>query len=517
MKRHLPWLLVGLCSIAISLFWWLPKFSASGNPFDEATLLVYPELCLQGKIVYRDFQAYYGPGNIWLLAGVYHGFGLSIWVERIVGLIERILLLVTFGWLALRLQPRASGAVMLALLFVLTPLSLIALAWIPAVLLSLTGLLLASRVRLDSEGSNAAALLSGLAMAFALLFRPDAGPAVLLAAGVFLLAWRANQRWRWLGGFILGNIPMLIHVLIATPRAVWNNLVYYPVFVVREGRVIPWENIQPTIKPLLWLVMALAIANIITGWIAWRRDKGTAGTPLYLAASVLGAALIHQTLQRCDLAHLAMGSLVTFPLGAITVQFWVERWLPWKNRFLQIAVGPAACIAVFAMAAPDYLQKIALPQLREVVTQEASPAKNVISGGRTWPLAPPAAALHTTRVLNYINDHSQPGEKLFVGPGDLRRTYFNDLHLYHLLMPRLVPSGYFLELNPLLTNSETSGIDRQIADSHWVILNEIYDRYHEANRSSELGSEKPNLVLKAQFQEVFRSGPFHVLEKTGSR
>jgi len=514
LKRHLPWLLVGLCSIAISLFWWLPKFTASGNPFDEATLLVYPELCLQGKIVYRDFQAYYGPGNIWLLAGIYHAFGLSIWVERIVGLIERILLLIAFGCLALRLQPKASGTAMLAVLFVLTPLSLIALAWIPAVLLSLTGLLLASRVRLDSEGTNAAAFFSGLAMAFALLFRPDAGPAVLLASAVFLLTWRANQRWRWLGGFILGNIPMLIQVLIATPRAVWNNLVSYPVFVVREGRVIHWENIQPTLKPLLLLAVVLAIANIITGWIAWRRDRGA---PLYLAVSVLGAALIHQTLQRCDLAHLAMGSLVTFPLGAVTVQFWIERWLPWKNRFLQIAVGAAACIALFSIAAPGYLQKIALPQLREVVTQEASHPRNVISGGRSWPLDPPAAAFHTTQLLNYINDHSQPGEKLFVGPSDLRRTYFNDLHFYHLLMPRLVPSGYFLELNPLLTNSETSGIDRQIADSHWVITNEIYDRFHEANRSSELGSEKPNLVLKAQFQEVFHSGPFRVLEKTASK
>ena len=120
-------------------------------------------------------------------------------------------------------------------------------------------------------------------------------------------------------------------------------------------------------------------------------------------------------------------------------------------------------------------------------------------------------------LLSAIEGSTEPGDRIFVGPSDLRRTYFNDLHFYHLLMPRLVPSGYFLELNPLLTNSETSGIDRQIADSQWVITNEIYDRFHEANRSSEFGSEKPNLVLKTQFQEVFRSGPFRVFEKTAAR
>jgi hypothetical protein len=81
-------------------------------------------------------------------------------------------------------------------------------------------------------------------------------------------------------------------------------------------------------------------------------------------------------------------------------------------------------------------------------------------------------------------------------------------------MPRLSPSGYFIELNPLLTNSETSGLDQQITDSRWVILNQIYDRFFEKNRSAEFGSEKPNLVLKARFEEVFHSGPFRVLEQS---
>lgn len=477
-------------------------------------MLIYPELLLQGKVLHRDFQAYYGPANLWLLAGVYHFIGISLVVERIVALVERTMLLTLLGWLALRLTGRATIAVLLAGLLVLTPLSLIALAWIPAVICSLAGLLVAGRVGQGKPGSfHSGAAFSGALMALSLQFRPDAGPAVLLASTIFLLAWQKTDRLRWIAGFVIGNIPMLIHLLTATPRAIWNNLIYYPLFIVKDGRIIHWADVKPVIQPLLWLYLLLALANIITGIYIWRRDPKNPSSLLHLAASVLGAGLAHQVFQRCDLAHLAMGSLLTLPLGAITIHFWLERWQPSKNGTLTTLAGSAICVVIFLVAAPAYFKQIALPQLIEAVTQRSASAISVVNGGRSYPISPPAAQFHATKIVEYINQHSQPGEKIFVGPGDLRRTFYADLYFYHLFLPKLSPSGYFIELNPLLTNSETSGIDQQIRGSQWVLLNQIYDHFYEANRSAELGSNKPGLVLKTHFQEVFRSGPFLVYRR----
>ena len=53
---------------------------------DEALLLVYPQRIISGQWPNRDFFTAYGPGQFWLLAGVYKIFGASVIAERLVGL-----------------------------------------------------------------------------------------------------------------------------------------------------------------------------------------------------------------------------------------------------------------------------------------------------------------------------------------------------------------------------------------------------------------------------------------------
>jgi len=49
-------LIILLLAAAAFLYW--PALYAAGSRMDEATLLVYPELMLQGKIAYRDFETF---------------------------------------------------------------------------------------------------------------------------------------------------------------------------------------------------------------------------------------------------------------------------------------------------------------------------------------------------------------------------------------------------------------------------------------------------------------------------
>src|SRR5437870_8881309 len=63
---------------------------APGAPMEEGFMLVFPERILAGDVPNRDFLHLYGPGGLWLLAGVFKLFGVSLAAERLVALAQRI-------------------------------------------------------------------------------------------------------------------------------------------------------------------------------------------------------------------------------------------------------------------------------------------------------------------------------------------------------------------------------------------------------------------------------------------
>src|SRR5438477_12652427 len=69
-------------------------FDKPGLPMEEGALLVYPELILKGNVPYRDFETFYGPANPWVLSSAYAVFGPAIGIERAVGLVYRLLMLI---------------------------------------------------------------------------------------------------------------------------------------------------------------------------------------------------------------------------------------------------------------------------------------------------------------------------------------------------------------------------------------------------------------------------------------
>src|SRR4051812_38217582 len=125
-------LIVSVIILALLVPLW-PGFDEPGLSMDEGALLVYPEQILAGHLPYRDFETFYGPANIALLAGIYSVTGPSIFVERALGLLYRVLIFSAFFVLVQRWSNSlAAGCVFLAgLLFI--PLGIPAFAWIGAV------------------------------------------------------------------------------------------------------------------------------------------------------------------------------------------------------------------------------------------------------------------------------------------------------------------------------------------------------------------------------------------------
>jgi hypothetical protein len=61
-----------------------------GSAMEEGFVLVFPDRLLHGDLPNRDFLNLYGPGSIWVLALVDKLFGLTVFVERTVGLLQLI-------------------------------------------------------------------------------------------------------------------------------------------------------------------------------------------------------------------------------------------------------------------------------------------------------------------------------------------------------------------------------------------------------------------------------------------
>jgi hypothetical protein len=102
---------------------------------------------------------------------------------------------------------------------------------------------------------------------------------------------------------------------------------------------------------------------------------------------------------------------------------------------------------------------------------------------------------------------SQPDQKLFVGPSDLRRTNYNNTFIYHLL-PQLSPATYFLEMNPLSANRPASRLAADIQTADWLLLDRALDNWNEANRSNQFGSDAPNAVVRDHFALEKQSGTY---------
>lgn len=111
------------------------------------------------------------------------------------------------------------------------------------------------------------------------------------------------------------------------------------------------------------------------------------------------------------------------------------------------------------------------------------------------------------RMLAKLETVSSPGQRLFVGPGDLRRTNYVDTYLYYM-MPELTPATYFLEMNPLSANRPRSRLAADVASADWLVLNRVYDHWYEPNRSVEYGSDAPNAVVRKDFEVCGEFGSY---------
>ncbi len=497
-------------------------YLAPGAPMEEGFMLVFPERMLKGDIPNVDFLHLYGPASLHLLAGVYWLFGTTVNVARTVGLAYNVAIIVALMALARPWGRTATAATgVMGALVVLSPIGLNPLAWHGAIALALWSLVVAFR------GGRRSALSSALLVGLALSFRPDLVFAIGAAHGVrWWLRGKSRERWRQAAlGLAIGMVPTIVHVFVAGPAAYWRGAVIEPVFTLRGGRTLPrppslhqldgalqvigerpapWWPLPAPDAPLQLFVWFFLLPVAGVGFLVlavrwWRRSRSPRHLAM-VAVATFSVGLLTQALQRPDSAHLLWGSVVTFPMACC----WLAEW--WSLRTgTGTRAGRMAMImtplAVLLVVLPFYTLRTYTQHVRQSLGASHGglpPGLPVVRGDREYRLGDVRAWKASQQAVDDLSRLAEPGERLLIGPVDLRQTTYSDVFFY-FLFPELTPATPYIEMDPGLANLAGSGLDHDVASADWLILDRLWSGWVEPNDSIVFGPDTPNVVVEEQF------------------
>ena len=511
-------------------------FRYQGPPMEEGFMLVFPEQILNGRVPHKDFLHLYGPGSLWALAGWYKLLGVSITAERIFGMVQ--LGAIVAGVMALARpwgrQVMAAAGLVGALLTV-TAIGLTALAWDGAVAFLVASLWVGLRARrwiTDAPGvvprdayrrAGTLAFIAGGLAGLGLLFRPDTIVAVVISA----LAVGSGLKWvvrrRWIAGVVVGLTPYLVLFAMAGPGTALEGMLIQPVFKLRGGRSLPqppsWSQFDGALQkvaslrepgwPLpslaspnqafIWFFLLPAVVAFIVGVGWWRvRVEPEQWKPrVLLAVGLLGLGLMPQALQRPDSTHLAWVSCVplAFLPAAIAELLGHVPFRLVRRRATTLAAGSVLLIPLLVI--PHFTTRTWVDLVKQG-KQDQVFGWPISQGERRFYLGSPTIAVAAQQMLDEVAPQTRPGQRLFVGTADLRKTPYSDAYLYFLL-PELTPATRYIEMDPGMANAEDSGLAEEVASSDWLILSHIWQGWVEPNDSRVFGPNEPNLVVQDNF------------------
>ncbi len=501
---------------------------SQGPPMEEGFMLVFPERVLAGDIPNVDFLHLYGPGSLWVLAGVYKLFGTQLVVERLFALLQQIgVVLGMYGLARYWGRTVALFCGIIALVIIVPPIGLTALAWDGGVALGLLGLLatLQGRRRWPTDAPKALrwALVGGIVSGFALLYRLD----LVVAVGLGLLAawWGTDRRFKIrLGtGFAIGVAGYLVHMAMAGPSKVFEGMVLQPVFDLRGGRKLPvpppWDHLDGflqrsgAIMPGHWPLPALHVSSQLFVWFfallasvvfllavaIWdvRRDRTRFQARVLLAVALFSLGMVPQAMQRVDSAHFAWVSCVPFAFVPIAIlEILRVRAKRWSFRRSAMLSG-AAVLLLMVLMVPQFTAWAYTDYVAQTFGRHRLAFK-IEHDGRVFYYGRKEVADAANELLRAVPKVAKPGDRLFVGTTDLRKTPLSEAYLYYML-PDYPPATYYIEMDPGVANAKGSRMASDLRSANIAILSGAWNDWSEPNDSRKLGSDASNQVLVKDF------------------
>ena len=513
----------------------LPRLMKShATSMEESSLVQYATMTANGAAPTKAYWTEYGPLNVYVPAAAFAVFGPSVTLERVVGLAYRLVLMVALYLLIRRHSKRAAWLGVALAWWLLAPWGVMAYSWLGGLACALLALYLYSPREPDQPSSNRRLAAAGLMTALALGFRPD----LVLALGVGALLTLPAQRRQWkpaLAGFGVGLVPYLVLVLSAGPSNALRNIVIDPLFNLRSGRALPfpptWRSssefftrVQHYIDSLtnsnwygaplsiqvaefFWLLMVVGVLLAAAAVLARR-----AGSRSLVALFAFSFMLITNIYQRADISHLRLVGTVWVAILPLALAIVGKRWFARSERVM--VVGALSFMFVATLVAPEIL----VADFGNLIggrSDFAAPRNVVVNHGRSVQTQDRYEVAYMTAALWLVDHYSRPGDRFFEGPSDLRFTNYNEPSFYWL-EPHLTPATYYLEMNPGIANTSTSGLAKEVASADVLLLSRRYEMFSEPNTSTKPGSPDPNVEVMQHFCVVAEKGWYVVLRHTTS-
>jgi hypothetical protein len=340
---------------------------------------------------------------------------------------------------------------------------------------------------------------------------------------------------RLLAGFAAGIAPYAIQLATAGIGNSVRGMVLDPVFHLRGGRGLPvpppWSHVDGflqragLLQQLSWpvphlaasqqlslwffLLLGVVLFSVVHGWRAVRADPASLRARTLLVVPLFSLGIVPQAMQRADSAHFAWVSCVPFGFLPVVLFDFARRAAPRvSTRRLTLGVG-AGVLALVVLVLPAFTAtRYADYSLQTFGVHRHS--YKIEHNGRVFYYGKQDRATAANEVIAAAARISRPGQRLFVGPGNLRKTPYSDAYLYYELGD-LVPATYYIEMDPGMANTEHSGLDRQLASADIAILSKIWDDWSEPNDSRKVGSDKSARVLARDFCRVGTYGNLYEL------
>jgi hypothetical protein len=173
---------------------------------------------------------------------------------------------------------------------------------------------------------------------------------------------------------------------------------------------------------------------------------------------------------------------------------WRPRWRPERSVILASAVPVVATLAL----APTFVWGVYADYVGRSFGFSEIEAGTMRRGDRVFHYGRLDAVEAVNDMLPDVTGIARPGDTLFVGTGDLRKTPYSEAFLYYLL-PELEPATQYIEMDPGIANADDSGMADELRKADIVILSSIRDDWDEPNDSRVLGPNEPNEVIEDEF------------------
>lgn len=445
---------------------------------DESMLLIYPARILAGQWPNRDFfNAAYGPGQFWILAGIYKILGSSVITERLLGWVLHVAIafgVVRITWFRGRFVAATSGC---ASAFILSLLGLPAYAWLGGLSLVIWSMAITVRGNNTRRTFAIAGILVGMAFAI----RPDLGPTGVLCQ--LPLLWRSQFKREWLFGFSLGLLPIVIHLIMAGSAFVRNFSMV--IRASRAGFMVP-----PNVPIALHVAVLLLTASVLAlAWTAFRERD-----PIHTAVTMLCLLLLPQAFQRTDLTHIADVGCVIWPMWIAFVFYsstlaneMIHRYgARWLRNYLSVAalvlMGATLIMAVASWKEPFWIRHL----------------------GNSIPVRDARTLQQTEALMAATNRHVPPGGRIFVGAVDMSSQNYTPMYLY-VLLTEYRAQNYYLEFPG---NFENAGevLSKDIRQSDALLLSDTPELRREVYRSRPKRPSEANDAVARYFCSSGRYG-----------